>query len=210
MQGVPALLASLHHLSAFDNPGDWSRAQVEDREQAARDQQERERQEQVRLDQEAESHRRRAQQAEKNRVTQEEADRRRAQQAAINRAKEAEVERLFRAQQVQADRAKRGPAAGPAAAGPAAAGPSGAAATASTGPPPVLRYNSRECITLPSAEIQRMIARCDKEVQEVQDQKRQLDPTVAVLADRLRILTVRYRSLKEALATKRREEALKR
>ncbi len=75
--------------------------------------------------------------------------------------------------------------------------------TTSRGPPPVLRYNFSACATEASDEIEAMIARCAVEIQEVQDQRRRFD-------DRIAELSTRSRRLKEDLATKRQEEALKR
>jgi hypothetical protein len=129
----------------------------------------------------------------------EEAERRRAMQAAADRAREEKAER-----DVQRAQAKQRPAAGP------AAGPAGPApATTSAAPPPALRYQVHACMSATSAGIERMIAGCDKEVQEVQEQKRQLESTVTELAERLRALSVRSLRLKEDLVTKRQEEALK-
>jgi hypothetical protein len=53
MEDVPALLASLHHLSAGDHAGEYSSAQTADRERAAAAQQERERKEQQKIDEAA-------------------------------------------------------------------------------------------------------------------------------------------------------------
>jgi hypothetical protein len=155
MQGVPALLASLHHLSAYDHPGDKSAAEAVDRERAEQERQRRGQQEQQEIDQAAALRFRQFQQAERNRAEQK---RRRAMQAAAARAREELAERDF--QQAQADRGKPAQSQPPRAAGPAAAATSAA--------PPVFRYQVHACIAATSADIVTMIAESDARTRRLQ------------------------------------------
>jgi hypothetical protein len=81
MQDVPALLASLHGLSAFEDVDELRRAQREDREEATREQQQREHREQQKVDEAAALHLRQYQQR------REEDERRRVMQAEAAKAR---------------------------------------------------------------------------------------------------------------------------
>jgi hypothetical protein len=139
MQAVPALLASLHHLSAFDDQGDLTRERAEAHDRAEQSRQQREHKDQQEIDRAAALRARRFQQAHEN---PEEAERRRAMQAAAARAREEEVERLHQAQQAKGN---------------------GPRPTTNRDPPPApaFKYQVHACIAATSAEIARMIAESD-------------------------------------------------
>jgi hypothetical protein len=161
---MPALLASLHGLSAFDDQGDWSRGQVEDRERAAREQQQRQREEQQRLNQEAEARFRRAQQAaqeaERRQALQAEAAKARQEMLERARAREEQAERDYKAYEAQVNPAKRNHQQRPT----TSRGP----ATATTAPPG-FKYKVHACIVLTSAEIATMITDSEARTRRLQD-----------------------------------------
>jgi hypothetical protein len=157
MQDVPALLASLHHLSGYENAGEYSSAQTADRDQADRERQARQRKEQQELDERAAVRARQFQQLQKN---QEDAERRRAMQAAAAHAREEEADRAYKAHEAQVNRAARDHQQRPTTSrGPAAATTAPAVTSAA---PPGFKYKVHACIEATSAEIAKMIA--DSEV----------------------------------------------
>jgi hypothetical protein len=209
MQGIPALLATLHHLSVGDDAGDYSSKLAADRDRADREREERQRLTQQEIDECATVRARQALQAQKNR---QESERRRAMQAAATAARQEFLERA------QADRAKRGPAStAPADAGPTA-GPSDAAAVQSVSQdPPNVTYNFPMCRTETSSRIEAMILNWESEVRDIQQKQRKLEASTAEIQQQQRNfeartaeLTIRLPRLKQDLATKQQEEALKR
>jgi hypothetical protein len=181
MQDVPALLASLHGLSVFEDQGEWTRDHARDREQAAQEQQEHARKEQEELDRAAAL---RLQQYQQRR---EDAERRQATQAEAAKARQEKLEREQRARAREDEaaraygeyggaKARQRPAAGRA---PATTAPATTAPAVTSAAPPGFSYKVHACIAATSAEIATMIT--DSEA--------------------------RTRRLQDDLATKRREEA---
>jgi colicin import membrane protein len=141
MQDVPALLASLHGLSTFEDQGEWTRDHARDREQAARGQQERERKEQQELDRAA------ALRLKQHQQRREEDERRRAMQAAAAKARQEKLEH----EQRHTARTREEQAA-------AARTREEEADRAYQQSPTTFQYEVQACIAATSAEITRMIA----------------------------------------------------
>jgi hypothetical protein len=164
MQDVPALLASLHGLSAFDDQGDFSRDTAEAHERAERARQQRERKEQQELDRAAALRLRQFQQK------REEDERRRVMEAEVAKARQEKARQAqHAAREYERAQAQQRP-------------------TTSRGLPPVLHYNFSALATEASDAIEAMIVRCAVEMQEVQDQRRPFDDRIAELTTRSRRL----------------------
>ncbi len=149
---MPALLASLHGLSTFDDQDVFSRDTAEAHDRAEQARQQRERREQQKVDEAAalrlKQYQQRREEDERRRAMLAEAAKARQEMLERARAREEQAERDYKAYEAQVNPAKRDHQERP---------------TTSRGPPPApaFRYKVHACIAATSADIIRMIAESD-------------------------------------------------
>jgi hypothetical protein len=171
MQDVPALLASLHGLSAFDDQGDVARDTAEAHDRAEHARQQRERREQQELDRAAalrlQQHQQRREDDERRQAMQAEAAKARLEMLERARARDLQAERDYKAYVAQVNPAKRDHQQRPTTSrGPAAATTARAVTSAA---PPGFKYKVHACIEATSAAIAQMISDSEAHTRRLQE-----------------------------------------